>query len=91
MSRGMSEDILATWNHLQDDPEKSIKAQAVKEPKWFYEFVRPLLPRELFITGDINLNTLTPAQIQEEIGKILSNRPDLVEVVEAISTTRQDR
>jgi hypothetical protein len=90
ISKGMTEDIKAAWDMLQGEPRKSIQEQAKADPKWFYEFVRPMLPRESFIKAEVSLGHMTPEQLKEELLATVRDNPGIAEILANLETDSED-
>jgi hypothetical protein len=72
INRSMQDTIRNVWEEMQDDPETSLLAMAKKNPQWFYELCKGMFPKDLFIDADINLNQMSPEELDNDIARLMS-------------------
>jgi hypothetical protein len=71
ITRDMITTLRETWLALQADRTTSLMEVAKQDPVWFYELVRPMFPKELFISGDLNLTAMGKDELLAELGKLV--------------------
>lgn len=82
--RTMKDTILHVWEVLQETPEMSLLDCAENNPIWFYELCKSMFPKDLFITTDVSIKTMSPDEIKAEIIELIKNNPGLAEALQML-------
>jgi hypothetical protein len=88
-SKTMRDTIQEVWLRLQVQDETNLFYIANEDPKWFYELCRGMFPKDLFVEVDLNLNLMSPEEIRKSIVNLIALEPELIEAVQAFSTTEE--
>lgn len=75
LSTDIRQTVLDTWAELQgnDTEEKktSLRGLAHENPQWFYDFVKPMLPKEIFVSGELNLQLMSREELLDQLRGII--------------------
>lgn len=75
ISRDMAGAIKHVWEELQLDPnpkQKTSLLELAKEDPWrFYELVKGMLPKDIFISGEMRLGKMSPEEIEIELRSLI--------------------
>jgi hypothetical protein len=85
VSKDMKVTLLEVWNELQNDPKRSLMARAFKRPEWFYELCRSCFPKDIFVSGDLNITNMSREQLEVEVVRLISSIPTGLTEISQIS------
>ena len=90
-TKAMHQDLKDVWQWMQGGNKTSLRAQAKKDPRWFYELVKGCFPKDVFVQQMVDTSKMSEQQLNEEIVKLLkANGVGVPETDEKENTYNKD-